>query len=376
MLNILIDENILLAKQVFSHLGRVKLINGRNITNRTLGNTDILIVRSITNVNEKLLKNSKVMFVGSATIGSEHIEKDYLKKNKIYFCNAPGSNSYSVAEYVITALLSLSVKYNFRLSDKSIGIVGHGNIGKKVDTFCRAFDMDILLNYPPLKKLTANQQYFPLRNILNTDIISLHVPLNKQGRYKTHHLLNKNNLKRIKQNSLIINTSRGSVINNDDLLETLKSKKLISVLDVWENEQKINKVLLNRVDIGTAHIAGYSTDGKLNGTRQIYSELCKYLNEKNVWQLNETNRKNKIIKFKEESTLEESIYNIIKKVYDINYDNTLLKKSLASKNNIFDKLRKNYRERKEFNNYKILINRKFKNEINILKKLRFNIKTF
>ena len=376
MLNILIDENILLAEQVFSHLGRVKLINGRIITNRTLGNADILIVRSITNVNEKLLKNSKVKFVGSATIGFEHIDLDYLRKNKIFFCNAPGSNSYSVAEYVITALLSLAVKYNFRLSDKSIGIIGHGNVGKKVDTFCRAFKMKVLLNDPPLKKLTGNLKYLPLRNILKTDIISLHVPLNKKGRYKTHHLLNKNNLNKINQNSVIVNTSRGSVINTGDFLETSKIKKLMSVLDVWENEPNINKVLLNHVDIGTAHIAGYSIDGKLNGTKQIYSELCKYLKEKNVWHLNKTKSKNKIIKFKQENTLEESIYNIIKKVYDINYDNTLLKKSGVSNNNVFDKLRKDYRERREFNNYTILINKKFKNEINILKKLRFNIKTF
>ncbi|PIW69708.1 MAG: erythronate-4-phosphate dehydrogenase [Ignavibacteriales bacterium CG12_big_fil_rev_8_21_14_0_65_30_8] len=376
MLNILIDENILLAEQVFSHLGRVKLINGRIITNRTLGNADILIVRSITNVNEKLLKNSKVKFVGSATIGFEHIDLDYLRKNKIFFCNAPGSNSYSVAEYVITALLSLAVKYNFRLSDKSIGIIGHGNVGKKVDTFCRAFKMKVLLNDPPLKKLTGNLKYLPLRNILKTDIISLHVPLNKKGRYKTHHLLNKNNLNKINQNSVIVNTSRGSVINTGDFLETSKIKKLMSVLDVWENEPNINKVLLNHVDIGTAHIAGYSIDGKLNGTKQIYSELCKYLKEKNIWHLNKTKSKNKIIKFKQENTLEESIYNIIKKVYDINYDNTLLKKSGVSNNNVFDKLRKDYRERREFNNYTILINKKFKNEINILKKLRFNIKTF
>ena len=376
MLNILIDENILLAEQVFSHLGRVKLINGRIITNRTLGNADILIVRSITNVNEKLLKNSKVKFVGSATIGFEHIDLDYLRKNKIFFCNAPGSNSYSVAEYVITALLSLAVKYNFRLSDKSIGIIGHGNVGKKVDTFCRAFKMKVLLNDPPLKKLTGKLKYLPLRNILKTDIISLHVPLNKKGRYKTHHLLNKNNLNKINQNSVIVNTSRGSVINTGDFLETSKIKKLMSVLDVWENEPNINKVLLNHVDIGTAHIAGYSIDGKLNGTKQIYSELCKYLKEKNIWHLNKTKSKNKIIKFKQENTLEESIYNIIKKVYDINYDNTLLKKSGVSNNNVFDKLRKDYRERREFNNYTILINKKFKNEINILKKLRFNIKTF
>lgn len=376
MLNILIDENILLAKQVFSHLGRVKLINGRKISNRTLGNTDILIVRSITNVNEELLENSKVKFVGSATIGFEHIDLNYLRKNKIFFCNAPGSNSYSVAEYVIIGLLSLAVKYNFRLSHKSIGIIGHGNIGKKVDAFCRAFKMKVLLNDPPLKKLTGNKKYLPLKDVLNTDIISLHIPLNTKGRYKTHYFLDENKLYRIKQNSLLINTSRGSVINTCDFLETLMIKKLMSVLDVWENEPNINKDLLNQVDIGTAHIAGYSIDGKLNGTKQIYSELCKYLKEKNVWYLNETKRKNKVIKFKKENTLEESIFNITKKVYDINYDNTLLKKSAASNKNIFDKLRKDYRERREFNNYTILINRKFKNEINILKKLRFNIKTF
>lgn len=376
MLNILIDENILLAKQVFSHLGRVRLINGRNITNKTLENTDILIVRSITNVNEKLLKNSKVQFVGSATIGSEHVDLDYLRNNKIYFCNAPGSNAYSVAEYVITALLGLAVKYNFKLSDRSIGIIGHGNIGKKVDSFCKVFKMNVLLNDPPLKKLAGYEKYLPLRDILKTDIATLHVPLNMVGRYKTFHLLDKNKLKMIKQNSIVINTSRGGVIDTNEFLSTLKIKKIKTVLDVWESEPNINKELLNLVDIGTPHIAGYSLEGKINGTKQIYSELCNYLNKKNNWQLHEPKRKNRTLKFKRENTIEKSIFNIIKKIYDINYDSELLKKSISSKKNYFDKLRRNYKERREFNNYTVLISRKFRKEIGILKKLRFNIKTF
>jgi len=374
MLNILVDENILLAKKVFSVFGRVMLMNGRKINNKALGNAEILIVRSITNVNENLLKNSKVKFVGSATIGLDHIDTDYLKRKNIFFCNAPGSNSFSVAEYVITALLSLAIKYNFKLSDKSIGVIGHGNIGKKVDSLCKAFGMKVLLNDPPLKKMTGNKQYIPLKDILKADIISLHVPLNINGMYKTHHFLNEKNLKRIKQNSLIINTSRGSVISNDDLLEALINKNLISVLDVWENEPEINIDLLKQVDIGTPHIAGYSTDGKMNGTKQIYSELCKFLNKKNNWLLLEPKKKNKKINFNKKNTLEESIFNIIKKTYDIDYDNKSLKKSLLSKENIFDKLRRDYRERREFFNYTVLIDRIYEKEINILKKLRFQIK--
>ena len=318
MLNILVDENITLAKKVFSSFGKVTLFPGRKITNSLINKADILIVRSITKVNRELLEDTNIRFVGSATIGVDHLDINYLNEKNIYYCNAPGSNSYSVAEYIITALLNLSVKYNFSLKDKSIGIIGVGNIGSKVADFAKAFGMNILLNDPPLKELTSDKKYLPLKEVLNADILTLHVPFTAKGKYKTHHLFDLNVLNNLKDNSILINTSRGSVVDNTALIKVIKSKNLIPVLDVWENEPNINLDLLKLVGIGTSHIAGYSLDGKTNGTKAIYNHLCKFLKQKPQWNFEKHATTSKELTFENTGTLENSLLSIIKNIYDIN----------------------------------------------------------
>lgn len=371
MLNILADENILLAKKVFSPFGKVTLLPGREITKRSIKKTEILIVRSITKVDRNLLENTNIRFVGSATIGVDHLDINYLNEKKIYNCNSPGSNSYSVAEYVITALLNLAVKYNFSLKDKSIGIIGVGNIGSKVANFAKAFEMNILLNDPPLKELTPNKKYLPLKELLNADILTLHVPYTTKGKHKTHHLFDFNILKNFKDNSILINTSRGSVVNNAALIKVIKSKNLISVLDVWENEPNINLNLLKLVDIGTPHIAGYTLNGKINGTKAVYNHLCKFLNQKPEWNFEEPAGISKDLTFRDFGNVENTLLSIIKNIYDINDDYQNLLNILMCKKNIFDDLRKNYKTRREFVNYNILINSKYGKEKEMLDKLRF-----
>ena len=152
MLRLIVDENIAFADKAFTQFGKVNLMPGRKINNSDLKDTDVLIVRSITNVDEELLKNTPVKFVGTATIGTDHIDLDYLKSKNIFFADAKGCNAYSVAEYVLASLLNLSVKFDFSLKDKSIGIVGVGNVGSKVAAFAEALGMKVLLNDPPLKR--------------------------------------------------------------------------------------------------------------------------------------------------------------------------------------------------------------------------------
>ena len=371
MLNILVDENIAMAEKVFSSFGSVTLQPGRKITNKTVKNKDVLIVRSITKVNRELLENTNIRFVGSATIGVDHLDINYLNEKNIYYCNAPGSNSYSVAEYVITALLNLSIKYNFSLKDKSIGIIGVGNIGSKVADFAKAFEMNILLNDPPLKELTSDKKYLPLKEVLNADILTLHVPFTAKGKYKTHHLFDLNILNNFKENTILINTSRGSVVDNTALANVLKSKKLITVFDVWENEPNINLDLLKLIDIGTSHIAGYSLDGKTNGTKAIYNHLCKFLKQKPRWNFEKHATTSKELTFENTGTLENSLLSIIKNIYDINDDHQKLLNILKCEKNIFDDLRKNYKTRREFVNYDVLINAEYEKEKSILEKLRF-----
>lgn len=373
MLNILVDENIALAEKVFSSFGKVTLFPGRKINNSLIKKAEILIVRSITKVNRELLEDTNIKFVGSATIGVDHLDINYLNEKNIYYCNAPGSNSYSVAEYIITALLNLAIRYNFSLKDKSIGIIGVGNIGSKVADFAKAFGMNVLLNDPPLKELTSNKKYLPLKEVLNADILTLHVPFTAKGKYKTHHLFDLNALKNLKDNSILINTSRGSVVDNTALANILKSKKLLTVLDVWENEPNINLDLLKLVAIGTSHIAGYSLDGKTNGTKAIYNHLCKFLKQKPQWNFEKQAVTSKELTFENAGTLENSLLSIIKNIYDINDDHKNLLNILKSKKNIFDDLRKNYKTRREFINYNVLINSRYEKEKSILEKLRFNI---
>ncbi len=203
MLKLIVDENIALAADIFNQFGDVKLVSGRYITNSLLKDIDILIVRSITNVDEGLLKNTPVKFVGTATIGTDHIDLDYLKKNNIIFADAKGCNAFSVAEYVVAALLNFSVKYDFSLKDKSIGIVGVGNVGSKVATFAEALGMDVLLNDPPLQRNGDKTNFVELDEILKCDIVTLHVPLNPNGIDKTHHLFDKKILSRLKNDTIL-----------------------------------------------------------------------------------------------------------------------------------------------------------------------------
>ncbi|RPI60269.1 MAG: 4-phosphoerythronate dehydrogenase, partial [Ignavibacteriales bacterium] len=206
MLKLIVDENIALAADIFNQFGDVKLVSGRYITNSLLKDIDILIVRSITNVDEELLKNTPVKFVGTATIGTDHIDLDYLKKNNIIFADAKGCNAFSVAEYVVAALLNFSVKYDFLLKDKSIGIIGVGNVGSKVTTFTKALGMNVLLNDPPLQRNGDKRDFIELDEILKCDIVTLHVPLNQNGIDKTHHLFNKKILSRLKNDTILINS--------------------------------------------------------------------------------------------------------------------------------------------------------------------------
>ena len=377
MLKLIVDENIALAAEIFNQFGDVKFVSGRYITNSLLKDIDILIVRSITNVDEELLKNTSVKFVGTATIGIDHIDLDYLKKNNIIFADAKGCNSFSVAEYVVAALLNFSVKYDFLLKDKSIGIVGVGNVGSKVATFAEALGMNVLLNDPPLQRNGDRRNFVELDEILKCDIVTLHVPLNPNGIDKTHHLFDKKILSRLKNDTILINSSRGAVINNLDLYDFIEKKNLKVVLDVWENEPEINLELLNKVLIGTPHIAGYSYEGKVNGTKMIYDSLCKFLEAGKSFSFELETPQNSIKQFDECNKLEIGLNDLISNIYSILDDDNRLRKLIVMNKNErikdFDLQRKNYPKRREFNNYTISANKLSSQIRKILTALRFNL---
>jgi erythronate-4-phosphate dehydrogenase len=364
-MKIVADQNIPFAEECFAHLGKVELLGGRKITPESLADADVLLVRSITKVNAALLAKSPVKFVATATIGFEHVDREYLAGRNIGFTSAPGSNANSVAEYIVAALLALGKKYKFTLAGKSIGIVGVGNVGSKVAVKCAALGMKTILNDPPLARKTNDPKYLSLDEIFNCDFITMHTPLTKEGPDKTYHLADQSFFARMKKGALFFNTSRGSVMQTAALKEVMEQKKLGGVvLDVWENEPNIDPWLLANVDLSTPHIAGYSFDGKVAGLMMIYNAVCDYFNCKPQHNLQDFLPPPKVAEIHitpEDLSQdpEQLIHSTVQQVYVINRDdfNTreILLQEPAKRGEFFDLLRKNYPQRREFQNTKVCL---------------------
>ncbi|MGK9477743.1 4-phosphoerythronate dehydrogenase [Melioribacter sp. OK-6-Me] len=375
---IVADENIPQVKSAFGQFGDVRLFHGRSITNKDLIDADVLLVRSITKVDKNLLEGTKVKFVATATIGTDHIDQDYLRKNGIQFADAAGCNAYSVAEYVISAITEIFFRNNVSFHNSTLGIIGYGNIGTKVDAFARSLGIDTIINDPPLKRKSGDEKFKSLQEALDCDIITFHVPLNKGGLDNTIHLLNENNIKNIKDGSLLINSSRGPVVDNIALKNVLKhNKRFYAVLDVWENEPSIDRELLNIADIATPHIAGYSYEGKLNSTLFVYNKFCEYIGVEKTWKPDYLSLQNNLIKPPQTENNVELMKYILNNIYDINEDSIKLKEGIKLSDEqfprYFDDLRKNYKIRREFFNYKIDSSSLRTEQISFLKTLRFEI---
>jgi erythronate-4-phosphate dehydrogenase len=360
-MKVVADENIPYVEEVFSHVGEVSTCPGRDIDAHVLSDTDILLVRSITQVGEPLLKRTKVKFVGTATIGVDHIDQKYLKKKKIGFTSAPGSNATSVAEYVISALLNLAKKNSFKLRDKSIGIIGVGNVGSRVEHRCRKLGMEVKLNDPPLFEKSGNPKYRKRGELFDCDIITVHTPLNREGKYKTLHMVDKAFLEKTKKGVIFINTSRGPVVDQRALKAFLdKGHFLGTILDVWENEPGIDVELLDKVDVGTPHIAGYSFDGKVRGVEMVYRAAVEYFDIESKWRLELPEPLVPEIKFKKKHKNEDDyLRNAVFPVYNVSEDDTRFRMikmvEQKKKRGYFDKLRKEYPLRREFANTKVIM---------------------
>ncbi len=356
-MNILYDENIPFGKNAFSTLGNVQSCAGREITAKMLKNIDLLFVRSVTKVNSELLEGSNVKFVATATSGSDHIDKTYLVEKNIFFKDAIGSNANSVAEYVTTALLILAEKYSFELVGKSIGIIGVGHVGSLVAKKAEALGLKCLLNDPPRKRAEPDFPNVSLEKALAADIVTFHVPLTFDGLDSTFHLLNKKNVTKIcnfeKPNRILIQTSRGPVAQTSALKSL--NKKVILVLDVWENEPNIDSELFSLAEIATPHIAGYSWTSKVEATNIVYKAACEFLGRKPLWKpptLPENYGLPVISINKNQSFLE-----IMKKVCDIDGDNNRMQEACSCPKEIleknFDMLRKTYPIRLEAQQFEI-----------------------
>lgn len=278
MIRLIADEDIPFLKGVLEPFADVLYLRGDLIDHKAVINADGLLVRTRTRCDESLLHSSSVKFIGTATIGYDHLDTEYCENNNIQWANAPGCNASSVRQYIASALLTMAGKHNFRLKDKTIGIVGVGNVGRKVEELATLLGMKVLLNDPPRERAEGLASFVPLDDLIQySDIITLHTPLTRNGPDATFHLIGPAAFNKMKPGSWIINTARGEVIDNKALKKVLSEGKLGgAVLDVWENEPLADPELIKKVFIGTPHIAGYSADGKANGTAMIVRALSTH----------------------------------------------------------------------------------------------------
>jgi erythronate-4-phosphate dehydrogenase len=379
-MKIVIDENVLLGKETFSLIGDVTAFSGRAITPEVVKDADILVVRSVTKVGEKLLKNSNIKFVGSATAGIDHVDTAYLKSRCIGFASAPGSNSNSVAEYVISSLLLLGIKGKISLEKLSLGVVGVGNVGSKVVKKAEGLGIKVLQNDPPLFRETEDKVFRELDKLMDCDVITLHVPLYPSGEDKTLNLLDEERIHKMKRGSVLINTSRGKVVEQFALKSALKKGHLSgAILDVWAEEPDIDKELLEMVDIGTSHIAGYSYDGKVKGTRMVFDAICEFFSLDEDWKAALLPPEVPYIEMtvNENENFTEILADVVFKVYDIKEDDVNMRKILSlegkEKRDYFDGLRSSYNIRREFFNTRLKLNTENENLKDSFRALGFDV---
>jgi erythronate-4-phosphate dehydrogenase len=357
-MRIVADENIPFVQEAFGGLGEVLPRPGRAISRAEVADAELLLVRSVTKVNAALLDGTRVRFLATATIGTDHLDEAYLRARGIAYASAPGCNANSVAEYVTAALLVLAETRGFRIDEHTLGIIGHGNVGKKVEQKARALGMTCVLNDPPLARQTGDPKYRPLDEIFGCRIITVHVPLTKTGPEATRHLVDNAFLDRVQAGAIIINTSRGAVVNGHALRRSLESGKAgEAVLDVWEGEPNIDTELLTDCAIATPHIAGYSFDGKVNGTRQIYEAACAFLGVAPAWDPSPLLPSPEVPEVRVNGGTandQAELLRVVSAVYDIHRDDEALRAiitlSEVERGRHFDRLRKEYPRRREFFN--------------------------
>jgi len=272
-MKLMIDDTVWGFEEIFSDFGEIKTLPGRQIDRQSLLDCDILIVRSRTRVDKELLEGTKVRFVGSTVAGLDHIDEDYLRNNNITFASAQGCNANAVAEYVISAISNIAHEYNFDLSNKTLGIIGVGNVGNRVDFKAKQLGITTILNDPPRQEIEGKEGFLDLNTALSADIITFHTPLTFSGSHPSHNLLGSHNFELITQDTIVINTARGGIIDED---LWLKTKTKANVIDCWENEPNINTKLQSSAYWATPHIAGHSIDAKFMGSYMIYKELCSF----------------------------------------------------------------------------------------------------
>lgn len=344
-MKVVVDNKIPFINEAIEKIAdEVIYSSGSNFTPTLVKDADALIIRTRTYCNRALLKGSKVRFIATATIGFDHIDTEYCREAGIEWTNAPGCNSASVAQYLQSSLLLLQQLKGKNLSELTLGVIGVGNVGSKVIKVARELGMRVLQNDLPREDIEGSTEYSSLQTLAERcDILTFHTPLYKEGKYKTYHLVDAAFFQSLKRRPVIINTSRGEVIETQALLNALETGTISdAIIDVWENEPNINPTLLNKVFLGTPHIAGYSADGKANATRMSLDALCHFFKLKADYLITPPQPENPTI-------IAASTAEAYLQMYEPRKDSEALK----SHPELFEKLRGDYPLRREKESYQI-----------------------
>ncbi|MGH8589707.1 MAG: 4-phosphoerythronate dehydrogenase [Gammaproteobacteria bacterium] len=358
-MHIVADPNIAAVAEAFSDLGDVQLVPGREWTPSLVRHADVLLVRSVTRVDAGLLEDSRVRFVGTATSGVDHIDRDNLARRGIAFAAAPGSNAQAVAEYVSSAVLVLAEARGLLLAGTTAGVIGGGRVGSRVVRLLSALGIRCLVNDPPLADTTGDARYRPLDEVLAADIVTLHVPLASQGPYPTQGLIGREALSRMKSDVILINTARGGIVGESTLKQRLaRHDHMATAIDCWEGEPHIDPELATRSTLSTPHIAGYSADAKLRATSMLHAAACEFFAIPGHWSPSSPmGREITLVSQSPEEAQREAVL----LAYDIREDDRALRACLSGVRGTlgrsFDTLRANYRERREFSAHEIRTNR-------------------
>ncbi|MDR5859534.1 4-phosphoerythronate dehydrogenase PdxB [Halomonas eurihalina] len=278
-MRIVVDANVPEAQRCFGALGEVVSVPGREIDAATVRDADALVVRSVTRVDEDLVGDSRLRFVGTCTIGTDHVDTRALSERGIGFASAPGCNAEAVVDYVLASLATLAERGGFWLAERRVGIVGVGNVGGRLLARLQALGIDCLACDPPRAEEEGGTGFVDLDTLVDDcDVLCLHTPLVQEGPHATRHLLDACRIAELTPGTLVLNAGRGDCVDGRALRSRLSGQGDISaVLDVWENEPAIDAALRDQAALATPHVAGYSLDGKLRGTHQVYRALARHV---------------------------------------------------------------------------------------------------
>lgn len=351
---IVADENIPLIEEFFASFGEIRRLPGRQITRADVHDADVLLVRSVTRVDRELLEGSAVKFVGTCTIGTDHLALDDFEHAGIQWASAPGCNARGVVDYVLGSLLTLADIEGADLAQRTYGVIGAGEVGGRLVRVLRDLGWKVQV-CDPLRQAAEGADYVSLEQIIEQcDVISLHTPLSKSGDFATWHLLDETRLNRLKPGTWLINASRGPVVDNAVLRNVLNAREdLQAVLDVWEGEPQVDVELADLCVLATPHIAGYSLDGKQRGTAQIYQALCAFLGQTPQVQLADLLPAPWLAKVELSANSDQAwaLAMVCRGVYDPRRDDADFRRTLTGpvdqQKQAFDGLRKHYPVRRE-----------------------------